>query len=566
MNFLKRRQFFLQILLILFASLLLVFPQVYLKGFVIGSDAMFHFNRFYDASEQIKNGNFQYFITMYGFQQSGRIVNALYGPVFAYFQGFLVLISRSWFHYQVLSNFLIYVLSGLSMLTFLKKIHINSWLATGMGIFFMTTYPIQYWIDQQGLSAWPSAILPLCLIPLVNLVEKKQLSSLGTAISISVMFQIHVLSALFLVLIYFCFFVYMFIQSKNKKSLIKKLFVAIGLFLLLTMNVWVNMLDIYRFNQLVPPFLNQHMENNTITANSSYWIKYPRFLPILFAILFCILLDKRYKVSPFLKITGFITAIFTILATNFFPWATLSKLRVPFLDLLQFPFRFVIFGIVLLLIGLALILSSESKIRLAKPVFLMLLFGLSLMQVTYENTTKMIDWHNSETAVNRRVHSYIFIDDEKKMKNQLFSSDKKKILESFQKSAPDYLPLYKKDRSSKYNAYGNDVINKNRYFEKKVLNNEIHVFWKGSKNEKIKVPIIKYERTQLELNGRKLEKGDFSLSTIGVVSVDQRLGENELVVSYHVPWFFMLTLIFPIFAWIIIIISYLKKSIKTLLN
>ncbi|OTN76982.1 hypothetical protein A5886_002061 [Enterococcus sp. 8G7_MSG3316] len=566
MSYFKKYQFFIQIMTILLAAFLLTIPQVYLKGFVIGSDAMFHFNRFYDASEQIKHGNFQYFITMYGFQQSGRIVNAMYGPIFAYFQGVLVLISNSWFHYQIISNFLIYLLSGLSMFALLKKIHISGWLSVGTGIFFMTTYPIQYWIDQQGLSAWPSAILPLCLIPLVKLVDKQKLDVLGTSISIGIMFQIHVLSTLFLVLIYFCFFTYIFVQSQYKKRLMKQLCISIVLFMIITMNVWLNMLDIYRFNQLVPPFFNNHMENNTITANSAYWIRYPKFLPILFAVCFSSVLDKRHRVSPFLKVSVAIIVVFTVLATNFFPWKTLSSLEVPFLGLLQFPFRFIVFGIVLLLISIAMIVSARPEIRLAKPIYLFLLLGLSLLQVTYQNTSKMIDWHLSDTAVNRRVHSYVFVDDERKMKDQLFSSDKEKILESFQKSAPDYLPLYKIDQSSKYGAYGDDVIKNNHHFDKKVEHKALLVTWQGDQVEKVKVPVIKYERTQLVLNGQKLEKDDYSLSTIGVVSLNQKIGQNELTVTYKAPWFFMITLLLPALFWIAIICYYLKKMIRSILN
>nr|HPI99784.1 hypothetical protein [Enterococcus sp.] len=102
----------LAILVIFLVSLILILPQLLTKGMVLGSDAVFHYNRFYDAAMQIKEGNFQHFISMYGFQQSGRIVNALYGPLIAYIQGLLVLISPSWFGYQVFSRFMIFVLSG----------------------------------------------------------------------------------------------------------------------------------------------------------------------------------------------------------------------------------------------------------------------------------------------------------------------------------------------------------------------------------------------------------------------------------------------------------------------
>ncbi|MDU1879425.1 MAG: hypothetical protein E6779_07590, partial [Finegoldia magna] len=59
------------------------------------------YNRFYEDAMQLKNGNFSYFLSLYGFQQSGRIVNALYGPFFSYLQGGLVLISGTWFRYQI---------------------------------------------------------------------------------------------------------------------------------------------------------------------------------------------------------------------------------------------------------------------------------------------------------------------------------------------------------------------------------------------------------------------------------------------------------------------------------
>ncbi|OTE88240.1 hypothetical protein B1K96_36945, partial [Escherichia coli] len=84
------------------------------QGMILGSDVVFHFNRFYETSQQIKEGNFQYFLSIYGFQQSARIVNALYGPFFAYFQGLLVLLSPSWFSYQLLANGLLYLLAGFS--------------------------------------------------------------------------------------------------------------------------------------------------------------------------------------------------------------------------------------------------------------------------------------------------------------------------------------------------------------------------------------------------------------------------------------------------------------------
>ena len=66
--------------LIIAFAVLLVTPQLFTRKVILGSDSIFHYNRFYEAAMQLKNGNFSYFLSLYGFQQSGRIVNALYDP------------------------------------------------------------------------------------------------------------------------------------------------------------------------------------------------------------------------------------------------------------------------------------------------------------------------------------------------------------------------------------------------------------------------------------------------------------------------------------------------------
>ncbi|WP_240742595.1 hypothetical protein [Leuconostoc mesenteroides] len=55
------------IAILLLSSILLLIPFFLNHAMIIGSDAIFHFNRLYDTAMQIKHGNFQYFISMYGF-------------------------------------------------------------------------------------------------------------------------------------------------------------------------------------------------------------------------------------------------------------------------------------------------------------------------------------------------------------------------------------------------------------------------------------------------------------------------------------------------------------------
>lgn len=73
-------------------------------------------------------------------------------------------------------------------------------------IIFMTTYSINYWVLNQGFTSWGTCLLPLCLIPLVDL-KNHHFPVVKIAVSMAVMTQIHMLTAVMLGLIYFPFFI-----------------------------------------------------------------------------------------------------------------------------------------------------------------------------------------------------------------------------------------------------------------------------------------------------------------------------------------------------------------------
>ncbi|MEG0628883.1 MAG: hypothetical protein RR492_07535, partial [Enterococcus sp.] len=139
----KRWHYYLVLTLI---AGLFVMPQLVTHKLILGADALFHYNRFYETAEQIRTGTFSYFISIFGFQQSGRIVNAIYGPIFSYLQGVLVLIAGSWFKYQVISNFFVYLIAGCSLFKLLSYAKVRESTALWSAILFMTTYSINYWV------------------------------------------------------------------------------------------------------------------------------------------------------------------------------------------------------------------------------------------------------------------------------------------------------------------------------------------------------------------------------------------------------------------------------------
>ena len=56
----KRRFTSSPIFIIAICALVLMLPQLFNHNVVIGVDGMFHMNRFYDAMQQLRHGNFSY--------------------------------------------------------------------------------------------------------------------------------------------------------------------------------------------------------------------------------------------------------------------------------------------------------------------------------------------------------------------------------------------------------------------------------------------------------------------------------------------------------------------------
>ncbi|WP_265459404.1 hypothetical protein [Enterococcus sp. HY326] len=196
--------------IIFLVSFVLVLPQIISGKMIIGSDAIFHFNRFFDTAQQIEQQDFQFFISLYGFQQTGRIVTPVYSQIFSYFFGLILLLCQSWYRFQIITNFLLFLTAGLSIYFLLRKMAIREQLARNFSVIYMTTYAVSYWVIRQGYSSWGAVLLPLCLIPLVDLIKSQRFRPLPIAFSMAVMFQLHFLSSIFLAILYLFAYLYCF--------------------------------------------------------------------------------------------------------------------------------------------------------------------------------------------------------------------------------------------------------------------------------------------------------------------------------------------------------------------
>lgn len=540
------RKWFLQyrlsiglVLGILFFSLVLILPQILTKGVIAGSDFLFHYNRFYETAQQIKTGNFSYFISLYSFHGTGRIINALYGPYFAYFQGLLVLLSRNWYTYQLVSCFLLSSLAGFSMFSLLRRGGVRRQISFGFALFYMTTFSIQYWTMRQGFSSWGAAVMPWCLIPALDMIQKKQINVLRLAVSVAVMVQIHMLSAFFLILMYLPFYIYGFVKSKEKWFILKKGLFAVFLSLLLTANIWIALLDVGLNNNLVQPFINSQLYIMTVNQRSVYWLLSP--LPLLFLVLYQAYFTFRNwrHYDSVMKVIHFSYGIFLVLSTSIFPWYKIVQFNFSLVNLIQFPFRFFIPATVLLLLGMAMVADTYFYKKWPRVVMALLSIGVlwGASQVAQNTLEKINDYYSTDPIKNGK-HLFV-LGSADEIRDSFYHSDLNNLLTHAVKSTPDYLPTDKDNKENKYNLYEEYVFYNTNNFAESQKGDRLILTWTADSSENIQLPIVKYDRTKLVLNGKVLTEKDYSLSAIGTPTVEQQVGTNRLEISYRPgKWFY----------------------------
>ncbi|WP_103100602.1 hypothetical protein, partial [Tetragenococcus halophilus] len=457
-----KNQLFISLMLIFIASILLQWVQISNKNLYLGYDWIFHYNRFYDAAQQIKDGNLQYFISMYGFSQSGRIINALYGPMFAYLNGLFLLISRSWFSYQLFSNFLITFLSASSMFWLLIKNKIRIPISLIFSIMYSSFYMIQSWTFNQSFGNWGAFILPLVVLAATRFLResysKKDLAFLAFVMTLAI--QIHVLTVLFSVIILIPFFVFGFLHSKNKKTLFMYTFIAALATIFMTANVWYPLLEVNMENQLMRPAVVWNMENHAVRLDL--------FKPYKdFSLVVCLLFIGQFLAAIYSKmnILNRLTTITSFglfaLSSKVFPWNDITD-KFPSISIIQFPGRLLLPAVVLIILALSLSMETildNKGTRIDKriiiyPILFLMLLGSVKGHMDYSNK-ELQNWKGTELFSSTK--NVIFkTKDLESLRNSFKAKDLGAPFRLIKKRNSDYLPVADKSLAydKEFHPYG----------------------------------------------------------------------------------------------------------------
>ena len=561
--FKSRERLWVSLFIISFA-ILLVTPQLFTRKVILGSDSIFHYSRFYEAAMQLKNGNFSYFLSLYGFQQSGRIVNALYGPFFAYLQGGLILISGTWFRYQIVSRVLLHILAESSMYALLKQCKVKTSIALSLGLLYATTFSIQYWTMRQGFSSWGAALLPYCFIPAIHYVFYQRVDQVRLALSMALIFQIHVLSALMLAMMYLPFYLYTFVKAttSKKKETILKVLIAVILFLLLTVNVWGVLLYLRGANHLLDPFINREIGKNGIDGTARYWLYTPISLMVLLILQFIYAIVNWKKLARWKRILHFIYFVFFFLSTGLFPWQYLVENGNTFAELIQFPFRFFVPATILLLAITGLTVTRFVNWRKSIAVLLFAFAGVGLIQNIMDTTDRVKSAAQDGELISIVKHTYVE-GDYQTISLTMNDSDLSQFLNLVVKPTPDYVPIYGTiGKQNTYDLYYENIVT-NQRTEKLIKDNYLVLTWQADEGEELNLPIVVYKDSILTLNGKELDKDDYNLSTIGTPTVSSQEGKNKLELRYHEPEWLFVAISAPLIVLGIIGLQWIYIKVKT---
>ncbi|WP_155286431.1 hypothetical protein [Lacticaseibacillus zhaodongensis] len=440
---------------------MVLLPQLFNHSIILGVDSLFHFNRFYEAAMQIKTHHFSYFQSNFGFQQSGRIVNALYGPYLAYIFGWLLLHLGGWFKFELVIGVLLEFIAGSGMYLLARRTKAARGWACSVALIYMLSGWVPSWLTTQEFMAWGAAIMPWVLIAGVRMVtdHARPVPVMPLAVGMAVLVQTHVLSSVLVTIALVPFAIAGFILSKRRGRMVLDLLLAVLLCAALTANVWGALLEVYTSNHVLAPYMP--LNSGTYTTKLSLG-SYGRgtlggslgiVCSLLFTmqiIYFCV---RKHKTVLEGMLTG-VGGAFLIAASPLVPWNHIVAKWPVLGSYLQFPSRLASVAAILLLGAVSMSLTELSRrvqqgqsgtTNVGWPERLLrVLIGLGIVFLAYQTLTNVESsaesWNKPKVMQSQSsvTLNAVTMDD---VRTAFMSKDLGSGLQMAAKGTPDYLPV-----------------------------------------------------------------------------------------------------------------------------
>lgn len=565
------------IIVILLMAVALMSKQLLTHSVLLGADSIFHFNRFYDTAMQIKTGKFNYFQANFGFDQTGRVVNAIYGPIVSYLSGALLILCRNWYMFQSIQAIIFLTIAGLSMYLLCVKNSVSRGYAIVISILYMYSSQLMGWITTQQFAGVGAMLVPLLVLTGTEAIKKKRVSILYLALAMTLLIQTHIMSTIIGFIAVIPLFLVALLHTNHKFKMVLHTLIAAIITLALTANVWGSALELFGSNYLMPVFPVANMEDYAFRFDHYSWfslVKPVEMVVFLFVIYYFV---RHFKYSDVVTRTLTITGTFFLFAsTTLFPWLTLQKLFPILSSNLQFPKRFLVIPFVMLLLVFGKILTYDDHIftlrafenpKLFRYALLFALIGIN-MGINGYNMDFKVDKSNQMVADNYPwapiAHSYVYVKhNHHTIKQDFFGNNWQYLISDINKATPDYLPVKANLKPDDYNKlhpyytahYQLIIPNLNHDFDKHVnKDGSLTIVWKNKSfsSKNIQVPAVKYANTQVTLNGKR--NANVKTTEIGSIIAKSKVGQNVMTIKYVNDQQFNLLMIVFIISWLLMII------------
>ncbi|WP_270321099.1 hypothetical protein [Weissella confusa] len=557
-----RRKNFKSVLIIIAVSVILVIPQLYSKSVIVGVDAIFHFNRFYDIAEQFATKTFSPWISIFGFGQTGRIVNALYGPGAAYLLGALLAWLKSWYLFEIITAFAVNTISGIAMFYFVKSFRVSREISTGLAITYMTSYWVQSWILSQQFSAWGAAVTPFLLYNIRYFVDegKERINVPYLVVSMAVVAQLHLLTTVISTLVLLPFAIWGLVKSSNKLKYCIQGFVSIVLVVMLSANVWTAMISTFADNTLMKPMMNGNMNGSTVipSLSAASQTGYGIGLSIVFVLFMGLVFQFWGKLNTVNRLVAIGALLLLLVASPLLPWNFIGR-HVPALtSLIQFPSRFSSAGFTLMLASFGVMISNVTPNMVRVRNVSIAAVAIISVSLAFEKVNSISQMWNSSQVLAQKNNVVLLEKNPDKLREVLLSDDLGKSLSVMYKGTSDYLPLHQELSASelkdfhpywKTNRY---YYEKNYDFSKSIKQGKLIITWNLASDAKVQVPVVAYHRTSLVFNGTTVIPEQVKTNDLGAIIVDGKKGENTLVVGYNPSVLQKVGLKLSILSWILL--------------
>lgn len=564
---------FIPYLIILTFVTILISPQLIGHATFITADRFFHFGRFYDSLQQIKTGNYNYFQTNYSFGQCGRIINAVYGPYFAYLNGLLLWACGSWFKYEIVVDYILFLVAGMGMFRLTQKVKTPYWIGLLLSLLYLSVGILPGWLRANNFMAWGSALAPYVIMIGIEMVQNKEkpFSTIKLMLIMSLLAQIHLLSTVILAFALIPFAIIGFKNIPNKKLMIRDLALAVGGTLLLTANIWGALLEVSIHNQMaLPKAFNLSSTAMRLSSHNSEHSHVLKVLAILLVLqlIYAIWHVKKNKMNFLLTVWG---AFFLIISSKLMPWDSIQTILPVLGRSFQFPYRLMVAGYPLLFAGMGITvqelsnLNIKQKSNLIVQVLIYLGLGLTLFkagQSTFKTNQKFTRIYNDPNQVVAMTSYYKMTSDPTKFWQATNSTDLGKLFILINKAEADYLPDYGKPSASfeTRKAYEEHVLKKKNSYIHYVKNGNLYLKWYAKKTNKRYLPLILYSESSLILNGQELKKT--KVSNVGTPLIQEEKGWNIARLSFKCPESFKLCIIVSLVSWILMLFYGIRMWIK----